>query len=174
MKNSIIILVALLLGLSSCEKAEKTAFIDLNKVVEEYNVMKNIKEEFKAKEEAFNKKYDSIGRAFQQEYQKFLAKAGRMNPKKAQKLYDEFMAEQQRIGLQQQQEAQQLQQEFEKASEEASEKLKKFIEEYGKSHNFTYIFSRTELSGVAYGKEDKDITDELLDALNNSSGETKK
>ncbi len=166
MKNALVILLGLIMTLSSCQKTEKTAFIDLDKVVEEYQLMNRIKEDFKAKEDAFNKKFDSIARNFQQKVQNFQAKANRMNQAKAQKQYEQLMMEQQSIQMAQQQEAQKLQEELEKAMEEASDKLKDFIKDYGKKNDYTYIFSRSELAGIAYGKDEKDITDELIDALN--------
>ena len=154
------------LMMSGCQQQEKTAFIDLNKVVEEYKEMKKIKEDFDAKQEAYAKKYDSLNLALQKKYQDFLARSQRMNPKKAQEEYNALAAEQQNIQLLQQRDLQQLQEEFDKATKEATDKLKAFTEKYGEQNGYTYIFSRTELSGVAYGKKEKDITEAFIQALN--------
>ena len=167
MKKIAILFLAVLFSVS-CQKTEKTAFIDLNKVVEEFDLMKKVKEDFNKKEEAFNKKYDSLSLAWQQKYQSFAAKANSMNQRKAQKRYEELMAEQQQITLSQQQEARKLQEELEKASEKASEKLKEFMKEYGEKNQYTYIFSRSELAGIAYAKAEKDITETFIKALNES------
>jgi len=145
---------------------EKTAYIDLNKVVEEYDAMKNIKKEFDEKQAAYTKKYDSLALAFQQKYQDFLKRSKRMNPRKAQEEYNALAAEQQNIQLLQQRDLQQLQEEFDKKTREATDKLKDFIRQFGEQNGYTYIFSQSELAGVAYGKKEKNITDEFIKALN--------
>jgi outer membrane protein len=171
--KKVLVLILGLVFLTACrQETEKTAFVDLNKVVEEFDLMKKVKEDFNKKEEAFNKKYDSLALAWQQKYQSFAAKANRMSQAKAQKRYEALMAEQQQITMMQQQEAQKLQEELEKASEKASGKLKEFMKEYGKKHHYTYIFSRSELAGIAYGKEEKDITEAFIKALNESVKDT--
>ncbi len=162
-------MILLLFIIVSCQKPEKTAYIDMNKVAEEYNEMKKVKEEFEAKQNELNRKYDSLAMAFQQKYQAFLAKANKMRQKKAQEKYNELMAEQQNIQLLQQRDYQQLQADFDKATEEVSQKLKDFIEKYGQENGYTYIFSRSELAGIAYGKKEKDITEKFIEALNAGS-----
>jgi outer membrane protein len=153
--------------LTACRnQVEKTAFVDMNRVVEEYKEMKKIKEEFQSKQMAFQKKYDSLATAFQSEYQEFARKANKMNQARAQEKYNALMAKQQQIGVQQQNEYQQLQADFDKATKEAMDKLKDFLRKFGKEQGYTYIFSKSELTGVAYGDESKDITDAFLKVLN--------
>ncbi|NPA42869.1 MAG: OmpH family outer membrane protein [Chlorobi bacterium] len=164
-----ILLLPLILWMAvACRQPEpeKTAYIDLNEVVKEYKLMKDIQKEFEAKQEAFTRKYDSLGLALQQQWQEFQQKSRRMSPKKAEQEYNRLLAEQQNLQLLQQQEFNRLQEDFNRASQEATDKLKAFVEEYGKTHGYTYIFSRSELAGVAYGKEEKNITKEFIEALN--------
>jgi len=167
MKNWMILGVVLLV-MNACRQpqTEKTGFIDMQKLTENYNELNRLKEEFKQKEEAFQRKYDSIGKAFQQKYNNFLHRAQRMSKVKADKEYQQLMYEQQQIGLKQQQEYQQIQNEAQQKTKELLDKLDKFIADYGQSHGYIYIFSKNDFNGVLYGDATKNMTDEVLKALN--------
>ena len=45
-------------------------------------------------------------------------------------------------------------------------KVKTFIKEYGKKHNYDFILGANDGGSVHYGKEDKDITKEIIKELN--------
>jgi len=54
--------------------------------------------------------------------------------------------------------------------------INSFIEEYGKSHQYDFIFGTTQQGNILYGNKGKDITEEVLEALNRTykKGEIKK
>lgn len=61
----------------------------------------------------------------------------------------------------------------EKATQEDSEMTRRvideinaYVKEYGKSHNCMIIFAATEYGNIAYAKNELDVTDEILEALN--------
>jgi len=161
----------IVMGLMSCQnsRTEKTAYADMVKVTDDYQKLKDLKAEFKAKEEQFQKKYDSLNRALQIKYNDFLKRAQRMSKAKADKEYQQLMYAQQQLGLQQQQEYQKIQAEAQEKTKELLDELQKFIENYGKQHGYTYIFSKNDFNGVLYGDEAHDITAELTGALNGGS-----
>ncbi|NPA46900.1 MAG: OmpH family outer membrane protein [Chlorobi bacterium] len=161
----------IVMGLMSCQnsRTEKTAYADMVKVTDDYQKLKDLKAEFKAKEEQFQKKYDSLNRALQIKYNDFLKRAQRMSKAKADKEYQQLMYAQQQLGLQQQQEYQKIQAEAQEKTKELLDELQKFIEDYGKQHGYTYIFSKNDFNGVLYGDEAHDITAELTGALNGGS-----
>jgi len=167
MKNWVLLMSALLfLGACQQPQTEKTGYVDMAKLTENYERLNQLKAEFKQKEEAFNKKYDSIGKAFQEKYNDFLRRAQRMSKAKADKEYQQLMYEQQQIGLKQQQEYQQIQNEAQQKTKELLDDLQKFIDDYGKTNGYTYIFSKNDFNGVLYGDTTKNITSELLEKLN--------
>ena len=49
---------------------------------------------------------------------------------------------------------------------ELTTKLKEAIRQYGKENNYTFILGANEGGSVLYGKDNKDITDELIRYLN--------
>lgn len=54
--------------------------------------------------------------------------------------------------------------------------INSFVEEYGKSHHYDFILGTTQQGNILYGAKAKDITEEVLEALNENykKGEIKK
>ena len=77
MKNLILATFALLI-LASCQQ-QIIAYVDSGEVINEYQGKKDIEEKFKGKDDAFKKRADSIGKAFQFEVQKYNAEKPRMS-----------------------------------------------------------------------------------------------
>ena len=121
----------------------------------------------KIKEETFTKKFDSIDQAFQIEVQKFQTDAKRMSQTKAQQKYQELGQKKQIQDQQKQIEAQQFQQAYQAEMDSLIVKVKDFVEDYGQKNNYAYILGTTDaLATVMYGKDENDLTQTILDALN--------
>src|SRR6056300_45287 len=84
-----------LLIFASCQQQQKIAFIDNGKVINEFQEKIDIEAKYKIKEEAFKKRTDSIGQAFQLEAQDFQSKANSIPEAKAQEKYAELGQKQQ-------------------------------------------------------------------------------
>ncbi|WP_461533988.1 OmpH/Skp family outer membrane protein [Sinomicrobium sp.] len=164
MKKIVIAAVALF-GLFSCQQ-DKIAFIDNTKLINDYQEKKDIEAKFKTKLEAFQKKTDSLSLALQNEGQAFQTEAAKMSQSKAQEKYEQLMQRRQQIQQQVQQEEMQLQQESQGAIDSLIEKVREFVKDYGKDNGYTYILGANEAGSVLYGVEEKDLTDEILKALN--------
>lgn len=168
MKN-IIIAGILMIGLISCQQ-DKVAFIDNSKLVNEYQGKKDLETELKAKVETFNKKRDSISRAFQLEYREAETKSKGMSQKAAQELAQTLNEKSQFLGQQLQLEEQQIQLESQSKTDTLLKEIKKFVKDYGQQNKYTYILGANEAGSVLYGNETKDITEVVLKALNDSYG----
>ncbi|GEM_PF-4271532 len=170
--KKLVLLLSFIVLAWGCQNApeEKTAFADIQELAKNYHEIQKIEEEMKAKETAFQKKYDSIGKVLQSKYENFLKRANKMPQKKAQEEYNSLMAEQQQLGMQQQQELQNLQNELAEKRDKALKNMEDKITEYGEKKGYTYIFNKGDF-GILYGDKSKDITDELKNYLNdNQSG----
>jgi outer membrane protein len=151
---------------TSCQQ-QKIGFIDNGKVINEYQEKKDIEEKYKVKDEAFKKRTDSIGQAFQVEAQGFQAKANKMSQKKAQETYEGLMQKQQMLQQQIQFEQQQITQAFQSEIDSIIVKVKDFVKDYGKTNGYTYILGTSEgAASVLYGKEENDLSQTIIDALN--------
>jgi len=165
MKNLFIIAVAIL-TLSSCTQ-QKIAFVDSSELMKEYTVMKTFEEGVKAKEAIFTAKYQQMQGKIEAEYQDFMAKAAKMNQKKAAARNQEISQKYQQMQQMQQQEAYQIQQESQAKATEILKEVTDFVKDYGKKNQYTFILGASEGSGsVLYGKEALDITTVVVTALN--------
>ncbi len=164
-----ILIVICTAGLLVACQQNKIAFIDNSKLINEYEVKKSLEEKYKLKAQSFDKKADSISKAFQIEAQAFDASAAKMSQKDAQNKYNELLQKRQFFQQQLQIEEKQLQTQGQKEMDSVVNKVKAFVKEYGKKNGYTYILGSNEAGSVLYGKEENDITEEVLKALNGSS-----
>ena len=165
MKNLFYIALALLM-FSSCQQ-QKIGFVDNGTVINDFEEKKDLEAEFQIKNEAFIKKFDSIGQAFQIEAQQFQSEAKKMSPTKAQKLYQELTQKKQFQDQQKQAELQQFQLAFQTEIDSIIVKVKDFVKDYGKTNGYTYILGTSDAAAtVMYGTDENDLTQTILDALN--------
>lgn len=166
MKN-IIISLGLLLVLASCQEEKKIAYVDNGTVINEYQEKKDVEQKFQTKEQAFQKRADSISQAFQLEVQQTQITARSASQKKAQELIEGLQQKQQVLQQQMQFEQQQITQAFQTEIDSLIVKVKDFVKDYGKTNGYTYILGTSDAAAsVLYGAEENDLTQTILDALN--------
>ena len=167
MKKIVFVLLGLVL-VSSC-KQDKIVFVNNSYVINEYQERKDIEAKYKTKVDTYTKKRDSIGQALQLEYQSFQLKAQSMSEKNAQAEYNLLMQKQQMLQQQFQSEEQQIAKESQTEIDSLISKVKTFIKDHGKQNNYTYILGTTDsAASVLYGKEENDISETILKALNDN------
>ncbi len=161
-----VILAAFTMVLFTACNQEKTAFIDNEKLIESYQEKKDLETSYNTKIEVFNKKKDSISKEFQKEVTAFQTKAKGLDQNKAQELYQKLGQKQQFI----QQQFQQQQEAIAIASQQEVngllKKIDSFVVDYGKANGYTYIFGKNKAGSVLYGDDKKNITSQIVDALN--------
>ncbi|WP_405294472.1 OmpH family outer membrane protein [Algibacter sp. Ld11] len=169
MKNILYVAIAMLV-LASCEKPNKIGFVDNGVVINDYQEKIDLEAKYKAKDEAFRKRADSIGLAFQTEAQKTQAEAQRIarsNRKKAEELMTGLQQKQQQLQQQMQVEQQQLTQAFQADIDSVIVKVKDFVGAYGKTNGYNYILGTSEAAAtVMYGDEKSDLTKTIVEAIN--------
>ena len=168
--RKLIILSIALISLAACQQDTTIVFIDNSELINEYQEKKDLDTKIKAKVEKFNKKRDSISQAFQLEYTEAGAKSKGMSQKATQELLQSLNERGQFLGQQLQLEEQQLQQESQSEMDTLVKKVKGFIKDYGEQNNYTYILGANEAGSVLYGNKTKDITESVLQALNEAYG----
>ena len=165
----VLLLVGVLLLSISCNQSSsnlKTGYVDSSRMFKKLD-------QFNEEQEKFNVKSQEAGRPLQvkvEELQKeyeFLNKNARKKGinwtnKKAQEL------EQKKYALQQEEQTliQQLQQENLAWKDSVVGQVKDYIQDYGKKHNFDYIYTTELESTVLYAKNKYDLTDTLTFMLN--------
>lgn len=166
-KNSILVLFLIIF--MSCQNQQKIGFVDNGKVINEYKEKKDIEEKYTQKELAFQKRTDSIGKAFQIEAQEVQLKASSL-PQSAQQEQYQILGQKQKMLQQQIQfEQQQMQQGYQTEIDSVIVKVKGFVKDYGKKNGYTYILGTSDnAASVLYGTEDNDLSQIIIDALNSN------
>ncbi|ATA70604.1 OmpH family outer membrane protein [Capnocytophaga sputigena] len=171
MKKLILTGVAIL-TLTAC--TDKVAFVDNSKLLNEYQEKKDIEAKLKTEVDAYKKKRDSISVAFQTEARAFDTQAKTLPQNVAQKKYNELMQKSQILQQHLQQEEERLQLESQTQMDSLLSKVKKNIKEYGKQKGYTFILGANDGGSVLYGADNKDITKEVTEYLNNQYKSGKK
>ncbi len=161
-----------LIILTSCNQS-KIAYVDVEEVLKEYKGSKIAEEEMRIKSEQISLEMDQLSVQFQakvQEYQKNMSKLS--NADKAQK-EQELMQEQQMIQQRQQMVQQQFQQEGNLMIGVINEEISAYIKEYAKNNNYSFILGTSlQTKAVLYGKNELNITDVIIESLNNQDNST--
>jgi outer membrane protein len=151
----------------SCQNQQKIGFVDNGKMINEYQEKKDIEEKFTQKELAFQKRTDSIGKAFQLEAQDFQLKVSTMPQSQQQEQYQILGQKQKMLQQQIQFEQQQMQQAYQTEIDSVISKVKVFVKDYGKNNGYDFILGTSDnAASVLYGDEKKDLSQIMIDALN--------
>ncbi len=165
--KKVILLIILVGSFISCQQ-EKNAFVNKEKLFNDYQEKKDIEAKLKAKGEKYQKRVDSLSRALQAEKIEFSSKQSSMPQKKAQEQYNAIMQKEQLLSQQLQVENQELQKENQTQIDSLVKKVTGFVKSYGEKNQYSYIFEKADANSIFYGQESKDITDLILKELNDS------
>lgn len=166
MKKFLIIAIAII-SFSSCQQ-QKIGYVDNSTLINEYQEKKDIEAKIQLKINAFQKRTDSLRQSFQFEVNEAEIKAKKMSQAEIQKLMQEFQQKEQVLSQRVQFEQQQISQESQAKNDSLIKKVRKFVEDYGKSNGYSFILGSNEAGSVMFGEEANDLTKIILEALNNS------
>lgn len=163
MKNWIGLMTLLLLA--SCQQ-DKIAYVDNVKLMDGYSKKQEVEASFQLKSEAFAKKRDSISQAFQLEAQQLQTSTEGMPESKAQEAFGLLQQKGQMMGQQLQQEEQQIQRMGQMKMDSVVAEVRETIQKYGAANGYRFILTGGEGGSVLYGDEASDITEQVLNELN--------
>ncbi|MDG1374073.1 MAG: OmpH family outer membrane protein [Flavobacteriaceae bacterium] len=164
-KLSIIFLT--IIGLTACQQ-QKIGFVDNGELINEYQERKDVEAKLNTKIEAFKIRTDSLRSAFELEIKEAELKARKLSQSAIQKLSQDLQNKEQVLSQRVQFEQQQIAQESQTLNDSIINRVKDFVEAYGKLNNYNYILGSNEAGSVLYGEEASDLTQEILEALNES------
>ncbi|GGH37721.1 membrane protein [Mangrovimonas yunxiaonensis] len=152
---------------TSCQQ-QKIGFVDNGSLINEYQEKIDIEKKFQTKINAFQKRTDSISKAFQLEAQEFQVNASKLSQKQAQEQYEALGKKQQMLQQKIQFEEQQIQQQSQTEIDSLISKVKTYVKSYGQKHGYTYILGSNEGGSVMFGQDENDLTKTILEELNNA------
>ncbi|TBN04039.1 OmpH family outer membrane protein [Hyunsoonleella flava] len=166
MKHIFFVLVAMLV-LASCQKPNKIGYVHNSTLINDYQAKKDLEKRFKGKEQTFNKRRDSMVATYQLDLKEAQIKAKRMSQANLQKLSQEIQEKEQLLSQRIQTEQQAIQQSFQVEIDTLIVEVKDFVKDYGKANGYDFILGTSDgASSVLYGKDQTDLTQTILDALN--------
>lgn len=162
-----IILLVLAFTLFSCNQ-QKFAYVDVEVLMNDYKATKALEEVLKLKQAQKAKEFDSLQQPFNQKVQSYYQNAQKMSVAKRQQLEAELQQENQQLQLLQQKNSQELQAENTERSEALMKKIDSFVSDYAKANNLNVVFGTQGKGTILYADEAMDITQELLQILNDN------
>lgn len=151
-------------------KASKSVFVNLDELNEKYEFIKDLSASAQAEQRALESKYQAKGQKLQEDYNAFQLKAqqGLLSENQInaeQEAFEKRKSELDQLEMQ----SQNLMEKIQQRNEEANQNLRDYIKEYNKNSNYNYVFaySNSPLSQVLLADDSLDITEEILDGLNN-------
>lgn len=165
-KFGIILLLAT--TLISCTQT-KIAYVDVEEILKEYKGTKDAEKEMNLKSAEIGKELDAKANAYQAKVSEYYAKAGKMSAKSRQQ-EEQSLMQQQEVLKQGQQQAQMIvQKEGQDKMTEINEEIEDFVADYAKDNGYTFILGTSDQTkSVLYGDSKSDVTDIILEALNDS------
>ncbi len=149
------------------------AYVNVDSLLVNYNFAKDLNESLLRKEEStratLNQRENQINSAAQ-EFERKLRNNAFLSQERAQQEQERIM----KMNQEYQQLAERLSQEFlleqQKLNLQMEDTIKVRIEEFNKTRNFEVIFSNISTSTLIYAKDKYDVTDEVVQFLNNKYG----
>tara|TARA_R110002072_G_scaffold243174_1_gene402194 strand:+ start:341 stop:859 length:519 start_codon:yes stop_codon:yes gene_type:complete len=167
MNKKIVVALVILVAFASCTQPEKTGFINNSELINEYQGKKDIEDKYKLRDEVSKRKSDSLGQAYQIEVMGLQQKIAKMSEKQQQAAAQPFQQKWQLIEQQMKSKQQKFQKDFQTEIDSSIIEVADFVKGYAKKNGYTYIFGTSDISrSVMYGDETKDLTKDILEALN--------
>jgi len=165
-KISVILLLSV--SLFSCTQT-KIAYVDVEELVNEYKATKEAEKEMNKKSAEIGKELEDQAKAYQAKVADYYAKANKMSTKARQQEEQGLMQQQELLKQSQQQAQLNVQKEGQDMMTEINDNIEEFVADYAKSNGYNYILGTSgQTKSVLYGESKSDITDLILEALNDS------
>jgi len=144
--KKLLLICLLTVAVISCNKTTtpnkemKTAYVDTSKLLEEYTEAKDIESKYKAKSDVMGKELEAEVAKFKIEATSFQKNAQAKGQAWAQENGARLQKKEQELNYAQQALVQQIRDESGVEMDTLVKKVKKFIKEYGKEKDYTYIY----------------------------------
>lgn len=143
----------------------KIAYFDMDSIERNYDYLKNVKNELKAKESELNSQLNTLKNRYMSKVNKFQQEAQSMTQERQSAMQQDLMQEQKVIQNKEQAMGGELQDESFKKMQDVNKTIEDFLKEFNKNKEYAYILGYQ--SGTIYYKDTRyNITDAVLKGLN--------
>jgi outer membrane protein len=166
-------LVGIVVLMFSCNQT-KIAYINVETLMEKYEATIALEKSLAEKQAMYSRELDSLQAPFQQKLQEYYGNADKMSALNKARVERELQQEQQILQARQQEVTRLLQNENQLESEQLTKKVDSLVAEYANAKGYNLIFGTSGKGTVMYGDDALDITEEILELLNNSYSKSTK
>ncbi len=149
------------------------AYINSDSLLSNYDLMKEIEGKLSEKQQKFEKEYQNRAQGLQQEINDFQRTAANLTRAQGQALEESLMQKRQNLVRYQEDLTLQLRQEEADLNEDLYEKVSAFLKDYGKKYDLQLVLTYSRGSGVLYANEALDISNEVIEGLNEAYANNK-
>jgi len=144
----------------------KLAYVESAKVLEGYKDMQAARVQYRKQTEAWQANLDTLKQTVQQEIDEYNRTKTSLSPEQR-RIRESRLAQRQKQFFDYKQAiTQKAREEEARITEQVVRKADVLMKQYGKENGYDIVFAATEAGTVVYGREGKDITGEVLNALN--------
>ena len=164
---SLAVLAAIVIALAVIvlTKADKVAYIDTGKLLEQSKEMQSLKKQLEKDQSALKGNVDTLTAEFQQALKEYEKTQAKMSSKEKQLSQELLRTKQQQLVQYQQAIQQKAQGEEQKRTQEVLTNINAKIKEYGEKKGYKLIFA-TSGGNIAYGDKGVDITEQIVKIVN--------
>ena len=147
--------------------ATKVAYVDNNKLIMEYNGAKKAQEEIKIKITQWQANVDTLASELEQKVNDYKQQQIKLTTKQQQSKEEELYKLQQEFYQYREAIQQKAAEEDAKVTAEVVEKINNFVKDYAEKQGLAFIFGASGNGNIVFANPDFDITQKIIDELNN-------
>lgn len=144
------------------------AYVNSDSLLKNYGFFQELEKQLIDKRDKLNIEYQNRAEGLQKEITNFQSTAGNMTISQARAVEEDLRTKQQNLMMYQEQLGQQLRQQESQMNTELYDKVSNYLDNYGKDKDLQIVLTYTKGSGVLYANEGLDITDQILEGLNDA------
>jgi len=163
--NIVVIAGLLALGGYHLLKKEKTVYVDIGRLMQEYQGMKDARREFEKKSAQWQANVDTLVSEWQQELKSYEKERNSLTSKERELKEELLRNKQQQVSQYQEAIQMKAKEEEQKLTQTAVNRINEYLSEYGKEKGYMLILGATGTGNIVYADKSKDITDEILKGL---------
>lgn len=142
------------------------AYVVEDSLMNHYDLSRDLESQLNRKQTDLENSYQTRAQNLQQEIENYRKRAGSMAPRDAQNIEDQLRQKQQNLYQYQQSLSQEMVEEQNKINDQLYDHVTSFLKDYATEHGYKIILNLKRGSGMLYGVNSLNITDEVLKGLN--------
>lgn len=165
---AIIALAASVFSFFYFQSQSELVYVDVNKLMEGYKRTQTEREAFNKKTAMLKANVDSLVAGWQEELKAYEKERVSMSEKELELKQQLLANKQQQVNNYQQAIQKQIQEEDRKVTQTVINDINDYVKEYGKKKGYKIIFGASGGGNIMYADAASDLTNEILEHLNNS------